>query len=131
MEAKDKIGSQFSDKERTEQYMREGKTFREFYNGVECLFMQRPFGQYEVRPLRQYDTINEVPGHSVYLITPSKEPDDLEILNTESYRAEFPNLSDSDIMWSQHQIILNQKKEIAELREALYGHHTKCLNENY
>jgi hypothetical protein len=58
------------------------------------------------------------------------EPNDIEILNTESYRAEFPNLSDSDIMWSQHQIILKQKKQIAELEAALIGHNIS-LNGNY
>ncbi len=57
------------------------------------------------------------------------DPNDIEILNTDSYRQEFPNLNDSEIIWSQHQIILKQKIEIAELREALFGHHASLPNE--
>ena len=57
-------------------------------------------------------------------------PDDIEILNTESYRQEFPNLDLPDICWAQHQIILKQKIEIAELQERLYGKNIS-LNQNY
>jgi len=55
--------------------------------------------------------------------------DDLSVLNTESYRQEFPTLDLPDICWAQHQIILKQKIEIAELREALFGHHASLPNE--
>lgn len=42
----------------------------------------------------------------------------------------FEGYSMDDIIYSQHQIILKQKKEIAELRESLYAHNVS-LNGNY
>ncbi len=58
------------------------------------------------------------------------EPNDVEILNTPTYRDEFPNMELEDILYSQHLIILNLKKENAELRRDLTGHNTS-LNQNY
>ncbi len=57
-------------------------------------------------------------------------PNDIEILNTESYRQEFPGLNSDEIIWSQHQIILKQKIEIAELQDKLNGH-LKSIPINY
>ncbi len=76
---------------------------------------------------------NGMQEHCMYVDCPLKNQteDDIAVLNTPTYRDEFPGLSLEDVCWSQHNIILQQKKEIAALREALYGHNDKCLNQNY
>ncbi len=59
-----------------------------------------------------------------------EDANDLSILNTEAYRQEFPNMELEDILHSQHLIILNLKKRVAELEHDLY-HHNTSLNQNY
>ena len=46
-----------------------------------------------------------------------KNPNDLSILDNP-----FEGYSKDDIIYSQHAIILQQKKEIAELKQQLTGH---------
>jgi len=51
-----------------------------------------------------------------------KNPDDLIILQSETYKDAFPGLNSEEIIWSQHQLILNLKKEIFDLKQQMTGH---------
>lgn len=56
--------------------------------------------------------------------------DDIKIFESETYKDAFPGLTEQDIIYSQHQIILNLKKRVADLESILYGHNIS-LNQNY
>ena len=54
-----------------------------------------------------------------------------ELMQSDMYKPEeLQHLSDPEIIWCQHQLILKQKKEIFELKQDLIGNNTS-LNQNY
>ena len=60
------------------------------------------------------------------------ENDDWDkLMEGEMYGKEFEGMKKDDVIWSQHQIILQQKKEIAELNKQLYGHLPSSNVNNY
>jgi len=71
-----------------------------------------------------FEELNKMTLENIHLnaLKKTAEADDLSILESETYKDAFPGLNEQEIIWSQHQLILNLKKEIFDLKQQMTGH---------